>query len=141
MEATEREAWCPGCDAKTTFYKASENAAWRCSLCEGVLPEEKPKEEALEPVQPKELPFDDLAYIAIFLKGPWSKEDLANLGADLQMSKDGAAEGGLGLDFFAVPKHKPGSDPVSMGASGLVLPFRDRHGNVIRVARLPFRKR
>lgn len=124
-----KEAWCAICDEKATFYKTPDER-WACSTCETLQPVDVPleaeKPEAAE--VPQQVLIDDLDYIRIQLTGPWSNDDLKALAEDLQLSADGAKEGGLGLSFFAVKK-TTAEQARSMG--GIVVPFRDRHGRII----------
>ena len=106
MPKERRDGHCETCGEESTFYKPSPNASWRCSMCETSREfedEAKPEAEP-ERQEPGEMPVDNLDHIRIYIKGPWSREDLKNLCDDLQLSKDGAKEGGLDLDFFAVAK-------------------------------------
>ena len=139
-----KEGWCYSCDGKTTFYKTKgeppvEDAAFRCSLCEAPLKEAAEPATAAEPalgaaeVEGEQKPLEqtlinDLDHIRIQLSGPWSNEDLKNLADDLNLSAEGAKEGGLGLAFFAVKKSVA---QQAKAAGGIIVPFRDRHGRII----------
>ena len=144
-----KEGWCHECDSKQTFYIAPAKSPgalqgaeeWLCSICENPMREhEQPTEPAAaEPalgaaeVEGEQKPLEqtlinDLDHIRIQLSGPWSNEDLKNLADDLNLSAEGAKEGGLGLAFFAVKKSVA---QQAKAAGGIIVPFRDRHGRII----------
>lgn len=127
-----KQSWCDECDELQTFYQPEAGGLFLCSMCEKPLAvpslppaPEAPVGEAVGDGTPLQ---DDLDHIRIQLSGPWSNEDLKNLAADLQMSSDGAKEGGLGLAFFAVKKT---AAQKARDAGGIIVPFRDRHGKIM----------
>ena len=129
MTADKREAWCSICDAKRTYHKDGEE--WSCDVCETLLLAEAKEDEpeAAPEENPSAIPLvDDLDHIRVQLSGPWSNEDLKNLAADLNESALGAKEGGLGLSFFAVKKSEARR---AKERGSIIVPFRDRHGNII----------
>jgi hypothetical protein len=148
-----KQGWCSSCDSEQTFYKTApypgvEDAVFRCSICE--TPGKTPTIAELEAITEKHLGtpepalgaaptegeqqplqqtlINDLDHIRIQLSGPWSNEDLKNLADDLNLSAEGAKEGGLGLAFFAVKKSVA---QQAKAAGGIIVPFRDRHGRII----------
>ncbi|MDE2102492.1 MAG: hypothetical protein KGL39_34920 [Patescibacteria group bacterium] len=130
-----KQGWCKDCDSEQTFYYDKMAQRWFCSICEKPLQEEQPAPPAAGAVETEgeqapvqQVLINDLDHIRIQLSGNWSNEDLKNLADDLNLSAEGAKEGGLGLSFFAVKKS---AAQQARTAGGIVVPFRDRHGKII----------
>ncbi len=122
-----KTGWCDECDGEQTFVQ--ENGVFACSMC---LKPMKPQVADSVPdgakAEEAEVLVNDLDHICIYLKGPWTNDDLQNLAAGMQASSDAAKEDGLELNFFAIRK-SAAERARTIGA--LVVPFRDRHGRII----------
>ena len=129
-ETNKRWGWCSGCEADRGFHPDGDQ--WACDTCEGFAADGlRETAEAPPPAAPAEdapVLVNDLDHIRLQLTGPWSNDDLKALADDLQLSADGAKEGGLGLSFFAVKKS---AAALSRSAGSIIVPFRDRHGRIM----------
>ena len=131
----KRWGWCSACERDSAFHSDGDQwACDTCDTCEGFAADGlRETAEQLSPeAKPEDAPvlINDLDHIRIQLTGPWTNDDLKALADDLQLSADGAKEGGLGLKFFAVKKS---AAAISRSQGNIIVPFRDRHGRIMPV--------
>ena len=144
--------WCESCEEKTDHYEDSEGKV-RCSICEALVgpqPDEPDASETPEPAQEawsaavppegKEL-VQELDHIRLDLQGDFRNADLKGLLDEFKDIEAAMNETGRPLKLIITAIRK--SKIKKLRDNGdIVIPFRDRHGNIIpgRALHLPFNK-